>query len=127
MNLDRNDIKLTTLDTEYFYDGNNVTAKLAATLKTPDVLSEIFGYFYIVVKATAKCHEDDTYDKSVGERIALARAEAKAYRLLSNELQRRWNHVLDAIETLSPVKADFQEKADNCFEHNARYCKELVK
>ena len=127
MNLDRNDIKLTTLGTEYFYDGNNVTAKLAATLKTPDVLSEIFGYFYIVVKATAKCHEDDTYDKNVGERIALARAEAKAYRLLSNELQRRWNHVLDAIEVLSPVKAAFQEKADNCVEHNARYTKELVK
>ena len=127
MNLDRNDIKLTTLNTQYFYDGNNVTVKLSATLKTPEVLAEIFGPFYIVVKATAKCHEDDAYSKSVGERIALARAESKAYRLLSNDLQRRWKYVLDAVEVLAPVKDAFQDKADNCVEHNERYTKNLVK
>ena len=127
MNLNRNDIKLTTLKNEFFYDGNNVTAKLLATLKIPDVLYDIFGDFPIVVKATAKCHEDDKYDKKTGERIALARAESKAYRLLSNELQRRWDYVLEAIETLNPVRIAFIEKANNCVEHNTRYCKELVK
>lgn len=125
MYLDRNDIKMTTVSTEYYYNGDNVTVELRATLKTPEVFTYVFGPFYKVVKATAKCKPGDAYDKRLGEKMALARAEAKAYRQLSNEIDRRWKYVLEALEALKPIKESFQEKAENSIEHNARYVDEL--
>ena len=125
MNLDRNDIKMTTVSTEFYYNGDNVTVELHAALKTPEVFTYVFGPFYKVVKATAKCRPGDAYDKRTGEKIALARAEAKAYRQLSNEIDRRWKYMLEALETLKPVKDAFQEKAENSIEHNTRYVDEL--
>lgn len=121
MNLDRNDFKMSTISTKYYYNGDNVTVELAASLTAPNVFYPIFGYIYKVVKATAKCNPEDTYDKQMGEKIALARAEAKAYRQLCDEMKRRWKYVLEAIETLAPLKASFEEKTNNCVEHNERY------
>lgn len=125
MNLDRNDIKMSTIETNYYYNGNNVTCELVATLKAPEVFNNIFGSIFKVVKATAKCHEDDKYSVECGEKIALARAESKAYRQLNNEISRRWDYLLEAVESLLPYKKDFDAKAEKSIEHNAKYVSEL--
>lgn len=125
MNLDRSDIKMSTIETKYFYNGDNVTCELFATLKTPDVFDALFGPIVKVVKATAKCHPDDGYNKKLGERIALARAESKAYRQLANEMNRRYEYVVEAIETLAPYRLAFNEKAEKCISHNAEYIKQI--
>lgn len=125
MNLDRNDIKMRTVSKQFYYNENNVTVELVCTLVTPDLFTEVFGPFYKVVKATAKCHADDKYDKTLGEKIALARAESKAYRLLTNEMKRRWNYLFETIEAVTPLRDAFYEKAENSIEHNERYVKEL--
>ena len=125
MNLDRNDIKMSTINKVFYYNGNNVTVELFATLKTPDAMSDILGQFYKVVKATAKCHPEDVFSVAKGEKMALARAESKAYAQLSNELYRRWNHVTDALDSLTPLRDAFYEKANGCVEHNERYVRNL--
>lgn len=125
MNLDRTDIKMSTLETNYYYNGNNVTCELFATLKTPDVFTALVGPIMKVVKATAKCHKDDTYSKELGERIALARAESKAYRQLANEMNRRYEYVVDAIESLAPYRMDFNHKAAKSISHNTEFVKIL--
>lgn len=125
MNLDRNDIKMSTIEQKFYYNGNNVTAEVVATLTVPDVFSNVFGPFYKVVKATAKCHPDDAYSVAVGEKMALARAEAKAYTQLANEMNRRWHWLEDALKALTPLRYDFMAKAANCVEHNEKYVAEL--
>lgn len=125
MNLDRNDIKMSTVETNYYYNGDNVTCELVATLKAPEVFDNIFGPIFKVVKATAKCHKDDTYNQECGEKIALARAESKAYRQLNNEINRRWDYLLEAVEALLPYKMAFAAKAEKSIEHNATYVSEL--
>lgn len=125
MNLDRKDIKLSTLNTQYYYTGNNVTCELCVTTTAPEAFKELIGGVFMVVKATAKCHKDDTYNRKCGEKIALAKAEAKAYRLVSNEINRKWSRITDMIETLYPYKEAFTEKAEKSINHNAEYIKGL--
>lgn len=125
MNLDRNDIKMTTVSTEYYFNGNNVTCELVATLKAPEVFNAMFGFMAKCVKATAKCMEGDTYNEELGKKMALARAESKAYRQLANEMNRRWDETIDALETLASYRADFNAKAEKSIQHNDEYVKEL--
>ena len=127
MNLDRNDIKMSTLSTEYYYNGKNVTCELMATINAPYEFDVIFEneIFTVKVKATAKCHDDDVYNKTCGKKIALAKAESKAYRILANMINRKWAALMDAIETLYPCKEGFVAKAEKSIAHNNEYIKEL--
>ena len=129
MNLDRNDFKMRTVATEYFYNGNCVTVKLRAVFVVPVAFYSIFGFDMVqqTVKATAKCNPDDVYNIELGEKMALARAEARAYKLLSNKLNRMWQKAFETLEALKPLKDAFNEKAKNCAEHNAKYVDNLSK
>ena len=121
INLDKSDFKMSVFDTVYYFNGENVTAEVYVGLNAPEKFHELFGYISMTVKATARCHPDDSYDKEKGMQVARAKAEGRAYRLMRNELIRRWNTALDIMETLAPLKASFIEKAENCDEHNKEY------
>lgn len=126
INFNVNDLKLSVLDTKYYFNGENVTAIVKVVLDAPYEFMELFGSIYFEVKDVAKCHPDDTYDRELGMRVARAKAEARAYRLAKDAVIRRWNGVLDTIESLAPLKTRFIDKAERCDEHNREYIKQIT-
>lgn len=71
--------------------------------------------------ARAKLHEGNTYDKKMGERIAFAKAERKAYKYARNMMRKD----IEKIESLLAAAKAFFKKADGCYEHNNEYIKQL--
>ena len=125
-NFDKSDIKLSFDETNFYCDGNNVTCELVVGFNAPMAFYLNLGSPYIKVKATAKCHPDDVFSYEKGKKIALAKAESRAYRLMKNELLRRWSSLLDNIEALAPLKNAFIDKALSCVEHNDKYIKGIT-
>lgn len=125
MNIDREDFRMSALSTEYFYNRQNVTVELVACLTAPLVFDDLIGPVIKRVKQTAKCHPDDPYSLEKGKKIALAKAESKAYSLLAKELEKKYNYLLDFIETMKPLKDDFLEKTEKCVKHNEGYIADI--
>lgn len=125
MNFDRTNIKVETISTIYYYNGNNVTAEIIVAAKMPEALAALVGVVYKTIKATAKCHAEDNYDKKIGEKMALARAEAKAYRQVANTINTAYYELNDALISLKPIIEEFNAKAEKSVAHNDRYVKEL--
>lgn len=71
--------------------------------------------------AKAKLHEGDTYDKKMGERIAFAKAERKAYK----HARKRVKKDIAEIENILNAVKSFFDKVDDCFVHNDEYIKQL--
>lgn len=125
MNFDRTNIKVETIDTTYYYNGNNVTVEILVKAKMPEVLTSLVGVIYKTVKATAKCHAEDKYDRKMGEKMALARAEAKAYDQVANVINTAYDELTDALTSLKPIVEEFNAKAEKSVAHNETYVKEL--
>ncbi len=128
-NLDMTNIKMSVVDTKYYFNGDNVTCEVVAELKAPETLyRRLFDYWAtpLTVKATAKCHPDDKYSVAKGKKIAQAKAEGKAYIQMKNLILRKWDMLLDDIEALAPVKDKFVDKAIRCDEHNKSYISRIT-
>lgn len=119
--LNKNSIKLYVEATNYYYDKNNVTCKAVFNVDMPDILRALIGGISGVVKATAFCAEDDVYNKTIGEKIALAKAESYAYKRANAMLTKRLKLIEDIICLNEPLVEDFSNKAKNCIEHNSNY------
>lgn len=119
--LDRSDIKLVVAHKEYYYNGNNVTCKAYYYVKMPLILENMIGTINDNVIATAVCHKDDTYVKEIGEKIALAKAESKAYskvrKKMSNTLKMLFGPMVIAVEMANC----FYTKAFRACSHNHEY------
>lgn len=126
MNFNKSNVKMTVFNTNYYFNGDNVTAEVNVCLDAPEKFYELFGNCYMIVKAVAKCSPYDKYSLEKGKQVARAKAEGRAYRLIKNELIRRWNSVIDTMESLAPLKANFIEKAENCEAHNKEYVKRIT-
>lgn len=126
MNFDIKNIKLTNCGANFFYNGKNTTCEYHYYLRLPDELENIIGWFNGVCKATVKCHDEDTYDVELGEKLALAKAEARAYRLVSNDLIRRMERLNDLYNSSMVLVEEFTEKAANASEHNLKYIKSMT-
>lgn len=132
INFDRSDIKMSVLNTDFYFNGENVTCEVTVTLKAPDLLMKFLvddydpffdlgNYSRWKVKGTAKCHPDDEFDIEKGKKIAQAKAEAKAYLQLRTYVLNKWNTLLDIIEAAAPLKDKFVDKAEGCHTHNEEY------
>lgn len=80
-----------------------------------------FGGF--VVTAKARCNSVDTFDETVGKRIAESRAKAKAFKIAKNV----WNCIAKELYNNSKLA---EERAKNCKiveEVELKHVKELVK
>jgi len=126
-NFDRFDIAMSIYKREYKYSGKNVTCTISAKAKTPKAFENIFGTIEVVADSTAKCHPDDAFDKELGEKIAEAKAEAKAYKQVATSINKKWATLMDTIEGIYPMKVNFNSKANRCIKHNAKYIKFLSK
>lgn len=119
--LDAKNIKLIVTDAKYYYNKNNVTCKACYSLKTPSVLWSLIGNICGCVKATAYCDADDTYNKEIGNKIALAKAESKAYEKAKAELTKRITLIENIIYASEPLIEDFSNKTGAFIEHNKNY------
>ena len=119
--LDRKDIKLNAQAEAYFYDKNNITCQVVYELNMPTLLTRLVGQIFGRSKATAFCDAEDTYDETIGKKIALAKAESRAYAAAKKELIKRIESIEDAIYTVEPILTAFADKADACIEHNTEY------
>lgn len=80
-----------------------------------------FGGF--VVTAKARCNSVDTFDETVGKRIAESRAKAKAFKIAKNV----WDCIVEGLYNSTKVA---EERAKNCKiveEVELKHVKELVK
>jgi hypothetical protein len=96
-----------------------VTCKVACRLEVPfswESPVEIGGRYMNIV-ATAKCCKGDEFDVERGKRIALAKAENKAYRQAASYLFDQLKHLLFFQNGIRV----FLEKADKQCEHNDNY------
>lgn len=126
-NFDRFDIAMSIFKKVYHYDGKETSCTVYAKAKTPKAFEKIFGPIEVVALSTARCHPDDTYDQELGGKIAEAKAEAKAYKVLAAEINKKWDALMDVVEGIYPMKVNFSSKANRCIKHNAKYIKFLSK
>lgn len=130
----RKDIKVSILKVGYQTKGNEVSCTLKYRIKVPGFLHiseanaiDVGGYFDFGVRTvvgTARCNDQDQFNKQLGRDIAAARAEAKAYKDASILVQK---FVKSTAETLHDIALNFEEKADYIQKHDAEYTAELGK
>lgn len=131
-------IKIRLENIEFRYSDNVVICKADARISS---VSEIF-YSYCFspaytmgdgeykmsfnVKARARCVGTDIYDRKLGEKIALAKAENKAYDKMLKTIRRFFFEQKKAFEQCKKEYNDFFGKAVDSIYHNDDYVKRLT-
>jgi hypothetical protein len=110
----------------YTVNGNEVTCELLYYIDAPNEYHQIFGSIVGKTVGVAKCHPDDTFSEETGRKIALAKAEAKAYLQAKREMEKRWAKVVDTLNGLEDMFSDFTEKAVRAAEHNKEYIERIT-
>lgn len=126
MNFDVNNIKLVETARKFHRNGRFTTCEYSYFLKMPLALKGIFGDIENVCKATVKCHEDDVYSAKLGEKLALAKAEAHAYRIESKRMAAILHKLEDLTNSARPLIECFIEKAIRSENHNFEYIEWLT-
>ena len=123
MKIDRDNIKLSCCGTRYFYNGRNVTCVYDFYLKMPKQIEFCTGPVYNTVVGVAKCNENDEYDQTKGEKIALARAESLAYAKANAMLVAAWSEARDVVNSpeANSIINSFTNKKVSCIDHNKKY------
>lgn len=126
MNFDVTNIKLVETARKFHHNGRFTTCEYSYFLKMPLALKGIFGDIENVCKATVKCHEDDVYNHKLGEKLALAKAEAHAYRIEAKRMAAILRKLKDLTNSASPLIERFIEKAIRSENHNIEYMEWLT-
>lgn len=123
MNFNIENFKLTMRPefTQFFVDGANVTCKMYYQLLAPEPFFELCGFVAGVVVATAHCHKDDTFNLETGKKVALAKAESRAYKEARRVMNRRLQDTVNTVVQLADMAERFSEKAETAIEHNKEY------
>lgn len=126
----RNEIKLSFSEPKYHIDLANkvVVCVLTCQPLLPEqidwtaynFMNEYFPVKY-VAKGVARLNPDDTFDESIGMKVALAKAENRAYVMLGDDL-RKYVRNLNKAATMC---RDFLYKANRFLEHNDEYLKKF--
>lgn len=112
-------IKLSTVSTKYETDNKSyVRCILKIKLNGGEEEAKLTPFYGL-----ATLHKDDKFDYSIGCRIALAKAERKAYK----EIGKIINKELIKLQELETAIFDFVHKADKMVKHNTEYIKKLTK
>ena len=123
MNYNRNNFKLRFEKerTQFFVNEKKgtVSCVVMAYLNTPYSWGSpvIIGGQTIKGTGVAKCHADDTFDIERGKRIAMAKAENKAYLKAVSYLEAQQEHLM----FMNKAIVDFTEKAYHQCAHNVDY------
>lgn len=89
------------------------------------VVCNLFCYcamnkFLVVGEAT--CNKEDKFDANIGMKIALARAEMKAYHFVNKTMKAKYEQYKKKTNELK----EFIDKANHCIEHNKEYIKKIT-
>lgn len=123
MNFNIENFKLTMRPefTDFYVNGTDVTCKMFYQLSVPDAYLELCGFVAGKVIATAHCHEDDVFNLEIGKKVALAKAESKAYKEARRVLISKLQETIDTVVKLSEMAERFGDKAENVITHNKEY------
>ena len=125
---DRNEIKISFKEPKFHIDKANkvVVCILEGTPHYPKAIDYTFttitDLMYIdvneiTVKAIAKLSPGDEFDENIGMKVALAKAENKAYEQVCTNLK----DYMRSINTIIEQCKDFLFKSANVIEHNDEY------
>lgn len=112
-------MKLIVTDTSYMIKDNIVKCYIKYHVKFKDG-KKSSEYKTL---GTAKCNKDDKFDFEIGKKIALARAESKAYKVNKKVCNDIINNCENRLKELIP----FRDKAIGCIEHNKEYIANISK
>jgi hypothetical protein len=129
---DRNEIKISFKEPKYHIDRANkvVVCVLTGDVKYPSNIdytnTTITKLYYkdfneITVKAVAKLSPGDVFDENVGMKVALAKAENKAYEQVCINLKEYIRNINIMIEQCK----DFFYKSANVIKHNDKYLEQF--
>lgn len=128
--LNRNEIKLSFSEPTYHIDlaNNVVVCILECTPKVPNIIDwsmwNMTGKNLPVkytTKGVARLSPNDEFNENVGMKVALAKAENKAYAMLGDDIRHYMEGVTKAVE----ISKDFFYKATKVLTHNAEYLKKF--
>lgn len=77
------------------------------------------GHFTVIGKAT--CNKEDKFDANIGMKIALAKAEMKAY----HSANKTAKVIYEQYKAKMNETKEFIDKATHCIEHNKEYIKKI--
>jgi hypothetical protein len=129
---DRNEIKISFKEPKFHIDKANkvVVCILEGTPLYPKAIDYTFTTITklhyadidnIKVKAIAKLSPDDNFDENIGMKVALAKAENKAYEQVCVNLK----EYMRSINTIMDKCKDFFYKSANVIEHNNKYLEQF--
>ena len=104
-----------------------VICYLEFTVNYPELLDYLCMYkhnFYnrtFIVKAVTIVKDSDVFDEAKGKKIALAKAENKAYLMVKHYVKMAEKDLSSAVQTIS----DYNRKADKVINHNIEYLKQF--
>lgn len=134
----RNEIKLQTKVTGTYTnrEKNTVCVTVMWRLLVPSFLKDWFFFmedmneennpFYGETKGVAHCLEEDTFNPTLGEKIARAKAEAKAYEEASRSMTSIVMAVGNAVDRLVELTGNFNLKSVKVQKHNIDYIKRIA-
>lgn len=115
-------IKLSIVDTTYTSDNKTyIKCTLKFKLTSPVEYKDDSKIF--TIHGIARLNKGDVFDPVLGSKIALAKAERKAYRMCANVAKEELRYMHNIYKAFD----DFCFKAKAIVEHNTNYIKELVK
>lgn len=110
-------MKITVLSQEIRRFKNQTVAFLEVALMEGNLLID-----KTAVKGIAKCCPEDEYNFNTGKRIALARAEIKAYKYFKPYLKD-----VSVVNKIISEKASLMvDKLERQIEHNKEYIKDII-
>ena len=110
-------MKITVLSQEIRKFKNQTVAFLEVALTNNNTIID-----KIAVKGTARCCPEDEYDFKTGKRIALARAEIKAYKYFKPYLK----NVAELYKIISDNAHIAEVKLGEQIAHNNRYIEDII-
>lgn len=76
----------------------------------------------ISITGTARCCPEDKYDFKIGKRIALARAEIRAYKYFKESMK----NAINISKRFYDESSELHDKLVNQIAHNKNYIKDIV-
>ena len=114
-----NEIKIRFNEPQYTINEirGTVICTLTYSVVYPDCLSSLFKNNVYTVKAKAKTCIDDIFDEKTGKRVALAKAESKAYINVGKQCFKHCGNLGKMYDKLYA----FYAKAIGVIDHNDKY------
>lgn len=116
-------IKLSIVDTKYESNGKTyVKCILTCYLIHNQInIKQPLSKFVSKFVGEAVLKDDDKFDYQIGSKIALAKAERKAYKVISKILKEEYEDLFNLVKDLD----NFIYKSESIVKHNTEYIKKL--